>query len=656
MKIKRIELKNFGKYNEKSFSLKGINVIKGKNGAGKSTIIEAISYALTGEIRRLSKKGEDLIKMSNNGVDMSVTINSTTQDITRSLTKGKKISENLLVNGLDDKTNSEKQEILNEELSLNQSLLNPINFIGLSSTDKSKFLMEFVTNEVVTKETFLANLSKRVPKSVIDELEFNDDISLLDNIENFIKTTRANKRAISSTLTESINLREKLFDLEEQINSKNIDTNKIKELENTIISLKSEIKSNETALLKRKDLINRKEKIKKFLDENSEKQLDQEINQLTKKLESLNVDEDLNGLNKKIELEVKKLEQIKDTGTNLKNLTNSLCSEYNALAELESKVRNISSCKKCAIDSTIICMNDKGFNNALSEFNKKKQALRLSNQECKKKIVDKVNEYNNQLNVVNKLMATQKELQKRLSEKSKKTNEIIKKLQVLSKEKAKISNYKATLKEIENTISNYTNITDTTITQKLLNAKEAELSTLKAEQIELAKLQENRKLVAIEENKQEEINLKIEQLKCLEKALKIEKLSLIENGVKPLLKDINYILTGLNFPYNAFIKNDGKRAGIGLINNKKEIDISTLSTGETMILVIGLLNAIYNHNNAKFRPLFIDDIDNLDFNNLKSLLNNKEILKESFDTVIFMGVLENLELSDLEDINIIDLN
>ena len=49
MRIERVELKNIKPFVERSFDFAdGVNVLCGMNGAGKSTVFEAIGYALFG--------------------------------------------------------------------------------------------------------------------------------------------------------------------------------------------------------------------------------------------------------------------------------------------------------------------------------------------------------------------------------------------------------------------------------------------------------------------------------------------------------------------------------------------------------------------------------------------------------------------------------
>ena len=86
----KLKLNNFKSYKNQTINFdEGISVIVGENGAGKSTILEAISFALFKQ--HTAKKIDDLVR--NNSNEMSVELeflsNARMYKIVRSKTKSK---------------------------------------------------------------------------------------------------------------------------------------------------------------------------------------------------------------------------------------------------------------------------------------------------------------------------------------------------------------------------------------------------------------------------------------------------------------------------------------------------------------------------------------------------------------------------------------
>ena len=90
MIINRLKLHNFLSHNDTDISLeKGVNVIIGKNGAGKSSIIDGMKFAFLGE--RRGSKIEDLIKRGKTdcSVSLDFTIGNHNYLITRQMSVGR---------------------------------------------------------------------------------------------------------------------------------------------------------------------------------------------------------------------------------------------------------------------------------------------------------------------------------------------------------------------------------------------------------------------------------------------------------------------------------------------------------------------------------------------------------------------------------------
>ena len=80
-----------------------------------------------------------------------------------------------------------------------------------------------------------------------------------------------------------------------------------------------------------------------------------------------------------------------------------------------------------------------------------------------------------------------------------------------------------------------------------------------------------------------------------------------------------------------------------------------LSTGETMIFILALIGAIYKKKNSNFKLLALDDIDNLDKENLHKLFSMSNILEKYFDNILFIGILNDLDISKYKNISVINM-
>ena len=123
---------------------------------------------------------------------------------------------------------------------------------------------------------------------------------------------------------------------------------------------------------------------------------------------------------------------------------------------------------------------------------------------------------------------------------------------------------------------------------------------------------------------------------------------------------MNEILKELQFNYVVFINNDGKKATLGFTkkgydNKDVNVEIDMLSTGETMIFILALIGAIYKKKNSNFKLLALDDIDNLDKENLHKLFSMSNILEKYFDNILFIGILNDLDISKYKNISVINM-
>lgn len=116
MKITNLTLENFGPYEKQSFALGQHNLFIGSNGAGKSSALRAICWALTGACHVTTADGKQSEKLIRTGADqMAVTLAISPHGLIER-TKGKK--SNLILSWHDGRRLTENDVILRNTLSL----------------------------------------------------------------------------------------------------------------------------------------------------------------------------------------------------------------------------------------------------------------------------------------------------------------------------------------------------------------------------------------------------------------------------------------------------------------------------------------------------------------------------------------------------------
>uniref|UniRef100_A0A6C0I5B7 Rad50/SbcC-type AAA domain-containing protein n=1 Tax=viral metagenome TaxID=1070528 RepID=A0A6C0I5B7_9ZZZZ len=192
----QVELYNFRCWKKHTidFNDKGIILINGTSGSGKSSILNAIYFAITGIGSKIVSYGEK--KCS---VKLSLTNNDGIKEITRT-----KSPCRLTVKMSNDETyeDEEAQKIINNHYGnyfqqtsyMTQKLIH--SFLNLTPTEKMNFLQKFVFDDIETQNTMIMkNKCKdkisELKKSLIEHKSkislYENELSLLDNKFNILK-------------------------------------------------------------------------------------------------------------------------------------------------------------------------------------------------------------------------------------------------------------------------------------------------------------------------------------------------------------------------------------------------------------------------------------------------------------------------------------
>jgi len=189
--VKSVSLKNFRCHKDFSASLEKINTVEGDNGVGKSSIADAIAYALTGctyygeqkNIDRLTKDNEDEMSVCLEFLDENDNVHKLIRKKSRNGNTVIEMDGMLLKQNMIDNMIASKDVVL--------SIINPLYFIENMADTTGRELLISLLPPISDSE--IRNL---LPESAKTALE---NRGLLDPVY-FIKTQREQKRNIESTL------------------------------------------------------------------------------------------------------------------------------------------------------------------------------------------------------------------------------------------------------------------------------------------------------------------------------------------------------------------------------------------------------------------------------------------------------------------------
>ncbi|MDK2049896.1 AAA family ATPase [Aliarcobacter butzleri] len=335
MILNNLELINFKKYTQKSFKFdEGLVGIIGKNGSGKSTIFEAILFALYGELK--NKGSKDLIRNSSvsEKEPVSVTLEFEFDGLTYKVVRefrGKALSANakfyknekLITTGAKEVTNSIIKLVkMNKDAFMHTLFASQKELTSLSNLkpeDRKKMIRKLLGLEKIDAiETMLVEKSRGLKREIdaFREVLLNNDEIL--SKENSIKTLNDNKSSVNTNITAK---------------SKESESLKLKEIETKKeLDLLQKTKEHKTKLLSELELI------KNSLESNKLQQikLASELLELQEKQKELVALEPVKVEFEQLQLILKEQQQLKE----IQLKKDGLNKEQKNLREQYTKVKN----------------------------------------------------------------------------------------------------------------------------------------------------------------------------------------------------------------------------------------------------------------------------------------------------------------------------
>ena len=590
MIIKRVKLENYRSHSNTTVDFsKGVNLILGKNGKGKTSILEAISSVMFNTKDRSGKEtGKNFIKFGEKSgkIEIEFTANDGRDYIFKTeFFKAKPKKQTLTdVNGLD--CEGDIQENLEELCGIKKGFEETYENIVIAK--QNEFINIFKAKPKDREEIFNKIFNTQIYKEMYDSFlkeatdKYIKQIDYLSKDIDSLKENMENKEEISKLLKDEETLKEKLnmdFSKTTEISTKL--SNEIKDYETTEINLKnliSNIQDEEEKLKKYSNLLKeniieakKAKKAKTVVEENKKSYF--EYLEVEKKLK------DFREIYANLLQEQKLNIQYQNNMEKLELSNKSLKADITNLEESISK----NSEKKEILEKDIITLKNKeeSLNSKLKEYTSLLTQLE-DLEKSKKKSSDKQLEKKTEINILEKDLSSKKDLFSSID-----IEEIEKQLsnfKDLEKELKSLEEQKIIFGTEVNTLKNASNELSSKICPYLkencenLKNKEADdyfssKISIKTEAIEdLKKKIEEKSLIlaekfAFEEKKKQYFELD-KTIKNLELSLKTEEVNLkeIEVNIKSLDISIQQLIENHEFQDSTSLKEHKKGLEVELKN------------------------------------------------------------------------------------------
>lgn len=664
--LKSIETNGFKKDN--IYNFKGLDLIIGSNGSGKSTAFQALQFAITGKINNIDEKNESLFAFCNNTNNMSVIADFDDFSIKRGLSKESSIKESLDCNLIEKGTLKEKNKIILENTIGNPMIINFNKFLSMTQSEKKKFIFSLISEsskleqdtinkyllenieDIKLVEILKEKCNNSIEESVNSMLEFIDSKKKVLNSDlKILKSSVKNLLELKSSSIESTNnlkiYKEQEFSLRKELSEIEKSIHSITKNNNLISSINTNINTTEN------DISNINTDISKY-----------NLNDLKSKIEMLrktNFSKVKNEINIKIINVKKEIESLKSTSDIIvaKGLDNK--AEYKNTFNLIKKIEQQSISKCCILDKRIKCSNTQNFNSLLGDLKSNMNTYYENNAT----FVSQYEEIALQLKALEQELNTLNISKEELVEKTLNNNNLINKLEneiknfdFLNKELKLKKQQLLMYKENKGTLTSEP--IDLLVKRK--NALNSSLNNLNTKIKECEKAQFN--LISLEKTvlQRDKVNNDLLLYKKAYKIIEALQKKIIKDTICPIQSEIdkylNLFLIG-KFEFKCENANGKDIFKLGIIKKNVFSEFDALSTGEQLMLSVAFIIVLLNKINPKNRILIIDDIIHLHKDIRSQFFKSLVKIKEHLDNIIIIGALDSSDVLDIpKQINVIDMN
>lgn len=598
MKVKSVSISGFHKIqNEVTYQMDELNYIFGNNGAGKSSILQAIQLGFLGYIPGTKKRKSDIFKHCN-GKSMSITLSLEGEDdvtITRTWVKKRNDVE-------ESYTFESKNKVFECVEDIIGNLQIPIfdfdEFLGMTPNLQKELLASIVSSNMDEKDVKevlrdVDTFNEEACSDLLDEIcsrlsaiESIEDIKELNSIlKEYESVTKTEYKRTQNTLQSLVYYDEFDGRLDEvEINS---DIFKTKESLKSLQDCRNDISYYENYEQKLDKLLNAYD-----LSENEESDI--ELNNMVKDLEKYSLQS--KNLNSEIMLIQKEMNSIESDIKAFKNILDSdgICPyTANECSTIKTKIQEINETKK-ELENNLNQLNTKRkefmyeYDNVTSDINSLKSSIAE-----KKSLYDKKNMIEEDLLIV----------------------------------KLRLESKNIDFENIDGTISKLTN--------KLEDLHD-----------ELVQAKANNKFNEIQNTINTEIDALEVRLDWLKDAIKLTSVSGLQSDIlkqpfEVISSFMGDMVDQMKFKLGSphfIIEEKSNSFNFGFIRDDNFIQFSQLSSGEKCIFISIFLLALVESSDSHLKLIMMDDLfDHLDDNNYEIIMNHlKEI--SSDNQIIIAGV------------------